>query len=115
MHSCATHLPKRAQPGADRHAAEGKLGDAAVLIVVPGGAEEASLVARRAGDSASVWSSETAHALTGLHVTVGLQQSGTYVVYHDGTVRSARTATVPTGALNHAEVLDALHRLGAFA
>lgn len=107
---CGSHVRSLA-----RHAAEGKLGDAAVLIVVPGGAEEASLVARRAGDSASVWSSETAHALTGLHVTVGLQQSGTFVVKQDGTVRSARTATVPTGALDHGEVLNALQHIGVVA
>lgn len=79
-----------------------------VVVLVPGGAQEAAAVARRHPALASLTvASESAHAALGLFVKVGLQQSGTYVVDH-GRITYARFATVPLGSFDAKETLAAL-------
>lgn len=88
---------------------EGKLGSAALVVVTPGGATEIATVARRvSGDDVYVVASGSAHAEVGLGRFLGLQHSGTFVLDAQGRVLSARTATIPTGAFNAAEVVAAL-------
>ena len=79
-----------------------------ILIVVPGGPQEAASVARRhPALAAAITASDTAHAAMGLFVRAGLQQSGTYVVAH-GLITHARYATVPQGSFDEAAVRAAL-------
>ncbi|MEU1973507.1 hypothetical protein ABZ477_17765 [Microbacterium sp. NPDC019599] len=80
-----------------------------LLVIVPGGPVDADLVSKRHPELADrIASSEDAHAAVGLFVRAGLQQSGTFVVDSAGTVLVARTSTIPLGAYDEGEVLDAL-------
>lgn len=80
-----------------------------LLIVVPGDAAEATLVAQRHPELADrIASSPDAHASVGLFVRGGLQQSGTFVIDATRTVIAARTATIPLGAYDETEMLGAL-------
>lgn len=88
---------------------EGALGSAVLVVVTPGLAAEAAAVARRVvGDGVIVAGSGSGHAEVGLGRFLGLQHSGTFVLDERGTVLVARTATIPTGAFNAAEVVAAL-------
>jgi hypothetical protein len=71
------------------------------VVVVPGGAKEASAVAGKVGRGATVVASDpdAAHAGAGLERTLFLQHSGTFLVNAEGVVRYAKTATMPTGQL----------------
>lgn len=98
-----------------REANAGSYGDAKVVVIVPGKANEASRVAQKTGAAIAVWASTSAHETSGLHAKAGLQQSGTFVLDANGTVLAARVATVPTGAFDHGEVIAALREHGAIA
>ena len=88
---------------------EGKLGSAALVVVTPGAAAEVATVARRVpGDDLVIVGSGSGHAEVGLGRFLGLQHSGTFVLDERGAVLAARTATIPTGAFNAAEVVAAL-------
>lgn len=105
--SCPVCLAHAAE--AARLRREGQFGSAVLIVVTPGGAAEIATVARRvSGDDVFVVGSGTGHAEVGLGRFLGLQHSGTFVLDGDGTVLAARTATIPTGAFNAAEVVAAL-------
>lgn len=79
------------------------------VIVVPGGAAEAAAVEKRHPALAGrVFASEDAHENVGLFVTMGLQQSGTFVADPQGSVLYTKTATVPLGSFNERETIAAL-------
>jgi peroxiredoxin len=93
-----------------------------VLLVSPGTAAEAAAVERKlrsrtAGDrlpqGVRVLASGDAHALIGLPKTLLLQHSGTFVVDDARRILYARTAAMPPGAYDEAELLRALARNGA--
>lgn len=95
--------------GAVRMAKAGELGQAALIIITPGGAEEAAHVEKRLKSSlATVVASGSAHLNAGLGVTLMLQHSATFVLDGSARVLSARTSTLPTGAFSAAEVRAAL-------
>jgi peroxiredoxin len=98
-----------------REASAGAYGEARVVIVVPGDADAAQHIVGKTGAAVTVIASATAHAKAGLHVKTGLQQSGTFVLDANGVVRSARVATVPTGAFDHRDVIEALRRQSVVA
>jgi peroxiredoxin len=82
--------------------------DAKTIVVVPGDAAAAASVAPRVGSGMRVLASGDAHAAAGLGTFLTIQHSGTFVLDERGAVLSARTATIPTGAFNAAEVVAAL-------
>ncbi|WP_345373420.1 hypothetical protein [Frondihabitans cladoniiphilus] len=89
--------------------ASGELGEARVLAVTPGGAREADTVqSRLRSEALSVFASGDGHAAVGLGKFLTLQHSGTFVLDADGTILSARTATIPTGSFSKDEVKAAL-------
>jgi peroxiredoxin len=100
---CGTHVRALV-----REANASAYGEARVVIVVPGDADAAQHIVSKTGAAVTVLASSTAHAEAGLHVKTGLQQSGTFVLDANGMVRAARVATVPTGAFDHREVIEAL-------
>jgi peroxiredoxin len=90
---------------------DGTLGDAVVLLIAPGGADEARDAAQRAArraPSARVLASDTAHARLGLGTVALLQQSATIVLDPTGVVRSVRASTLPTGSFSAEEVRSAV-------
>lgn len=92
-----------------RLAEGGQLSDAKVVIVVPGKAKDASAVAERVPTSVGVvLASGDAHAAAGLGTFLAIQHSGTFVLDADATVLARRTATIPTGSFDAAEVVAAL-------
>jgi len=82
--------------------------DAKAIVVVPGDSTAAASVARRAGSGLRVLASGDAHAAAGLGTFLTIQHSGTFVLDESGTVLAVRTATIPTGSFNAAEVVAAL-------
>jgi len=82
--------------------------DARAVVVVPGDAAAAASVASRTGSGVRVLASGDAHAAAGLGTFLTIQHSGTFVLDESGTVLAVRTATIPTGAFNAAEVVAAL-------
>ncbi len=63
---------------------------------------------RHPGLAGRIFGSESAHEAVGLFVKIGLQQSGTFAVSHDGLVTWVKTATVPVGAFHHTDAVTAL-------
>lgn len=88
----------------------GELGpDVDVLLVAPGGADEATEVAARVPSRAvTAWSSGTGHAAVGLGTFLSVRHSGTFAVDGDGTVLHERTAALPPQSFSRAELLHAL-------
>jgi hypothetical protein len=86
----------------------GALGDATVVLVTPGGAEDVATVRRRIPSPAvQVWASGTGHADVGLGRFLLLQHSGTFVL--DGRrVRWRRTSANPAAGFSRQQLLDAL-------
>ena len=82
--------------------------DAKAIVVVPGDAAAAASVARRVGSGVRVLASGDAHAAAGLGTFLTIQHSGTFVLDETSAVLAVRTATIPTGAFNAAEVVAAL-------
>lgn len=101
---CLAHVQ-----GIARMVAAGELKDVTVVIVTPGGTKDIAAVAGKvpAGVATVVASSEASRLAVGLGVFMLMQHSGTFVLDTDGRVLAQRTATVPTGAFNRAEVLAA--------
>lgn len=101
---CHSHLRRMKRTTTGRGPLTGRL-----IVVVPGDRGDAAMVATRHTELADrIFSSFDAHAAVGLFVRGGLQQSGTFVVDSAATVLSARTATIPLGAYDEDEALDAL-------
>ncbi|MGA7149150.1 MAG: redoxin family protein [Microbacterium sp.] len=89
---------------------EGTLGDAAIVLIAPGGvdeAQDASSRTMRRSPAVTAFASETAHAVLGLGTVALLQQSATIVLDAEGIVRSVRASTLPTGSFSAAEVRSA--------
>ncbi|MEO5535466.1 MAG: redoxin domain-containing protein [Pseudolysinimonas sp.] len=86
----------------------GTLGDATVVIVVPGGRSQAPTVARLT--TLKVWASGDHHADLGLGRFLMLQHSGTFVVDADGSILSAVTSALPTASFSKSAVIEALGR-----
>jgi peroxiredoxin len=93
-----------------------------VLLVTPGGAAEAAAVERklrnrtaesRLPQGVQVLASGDAHALIALPKTLLLQHSGTFLVNDARRILYARTAAMPPGSYDEAELLHALARNGA--
>lgn len=89
-----------------RMADAGELSDAAVVIVVPGGAAEAALVQDRT--RLPVVASGEAHRAAGLGRFLLLQHSGTFVLDPDRRILARRTSALPTSSFSRAEVIAAL-------
>jgi peroxiredoxin len=113
---CVGHARKLASAHAD-----GRI-PADVLLVTPGTAAEAADVERRLRNRTAdkplprgvhVLASGDAHALVGLPKTLLLQHSGTFLVNHARQILYARTAAMPPGSYDEAELLRALARHGA--
>ena len=90
-------------------AAQQELG-ISVVLVTPGGAADAAAVRKRtrAGDAVAVVASGEAHELLGMPKRMMLQHSGTILADADGRVLYSRTAAVPTGSYDHAELVEAV-------
>ena len=92
-----------------------------VVLVTPGGADDAAAVerkvaARTAGalpEGVLVFASGDAHQAAGLGRSLMLQHSGTMLVDRAGVVRYARTAALPTGSYDERDLLSALTDLAA--
>jgi hypothetical protein len=99
-----------------RHARElaaladkGALGDRAVVLVVPGGADEAGRLAGRVTSGrVTCWASGQGHAAAGLGNFLALQHSGTFALSPTGAVVYRRTSLLPTGSFSGRDLLDAL-------
>jgi peroxiredoxin len=83
------------------------------IVVVPGTAANAAAVRRKVDDVVRVVGSDdvTAHRAVELGRSLLMQHSGTFLVGGDGTVRYAKTAAMPTGSFDRAELLGELTRL----
>lgn len=90
--------------------AAGQLAGRDLLLVVPGGADEAAHVAARHPTAAkgSVWASGTGHAQAGLGRFLTLQHSGVLLLTGEGDVAYRRTAAVPTQSFDRQALLTAL-------
>ncbi|MCR6688968.1 redoxin domain-containing protein [Cellulomonas sp.] len=90
--------------------ADGRLGERALLLVVPGGADEAAHVARRHRllDERVVWASGSGHAQAGFGRFLALQHSGVLLVSRAGTVEYRRSAAVPVQSFEARELREAL-------
>lgn len=87
----------------------GDLGPAAVILIAPGGLDEAREVAAKVPSSAvTAWASGTGHARAGMGTFLSVQHSGTFLIGADGTVRYRRTAALPLRSLDRAELLAAI-------
>jgi peroxiredoxin len=99
-----------------RHARElasladkGRLGDRAVVLVVPGGPDDAARLAGRVtSPQVTCWASGEGHAAAGLGSFMALQHSGTFVLSPTGAVVYRRTSLLPTGSFSAGDLLDAL-------
>jgi peroxiredoxin len=83
------------------------------IVVVPGTPDDAAAVRRKLDDAVRVVGSDdvTAHRAVDLGRSMLMQHSGTFLVDAGGTVRYAKTATMPTGGFDRAELLGELTRL----
>jgi peroxiredoxin len=89
----------------------GELGEAALIVITPGGEAEAAHVARRVPTTAGrVVAAKPTEGLAqlGLGSSMLIQHSGSFVLAADGTVLSSRTATNPMASLSRNEVTAAL-------
>ena len=94
-----------------------------IVLVVPGGADEAATVHNKVvvrvpsglPDTVRVVGSGDAHEMTGLLRTAMLQHSGTIVVDASRRVRFSRTAAMPTGSYRERDLVAALAALRASA
>jgi peroxiredoxin len=94
-----------------------------IILVVPGGAQEASTVHTKVAarvrtelpTTVQVMGSGDAHEMTGLLRTAMLQHSGTLVVDASRRVRYSRTAVMPTGSYREQDLVAALSALRASA
>lgn len=94
-------------------AAAGGLGSGVrVVLVAPGGAQEAAQLAARIGSEAvTIWASGNGHAAAGLGTFLSMQHSGTFLVDRGGAVAYRRTAALPLNNFNKQELLDARERV----
>jgi peroxiredoxin len=92
-------------------AESGSLGGASVLLIAPGGLDEARAVAARVPSPAvTAWASGTGHAAAGLGVFLSIQHSGTFLIAADGTIKYRRTTALPPMSLNRKELLEEIAR-----
>jgi peroxiredoxin len=92
-------------------AESGSLGEASVLLIAPGGLDEARAVAAKVPSPAvTAWASGTGHAAAGLGVFLSIQHSGTFLIAADGTIKYRRTTALPPMSMNRKELLEAIAR-----
>ena len=92
-------------------AESGRLGGASVILIAPGGLDEARAVAAKVPSPAvTAWASGTGHAAAGMGVFLSIQHSGTFLIAADGTVEYRRTSALPPMSLNRKELLEAIAR-----
>ena len=84
----------------------GLLRGARGIVITPGGAIEASAVARRT--TLRVFASGEHHRDVGLGRFLALQHSGTFVVDASGHVLAQRASALPTSSFSRREILSAL-------
>lgn len=92
-----------------------------LAFVVPGGPAQAARAHRALGTAATATGSlrvlsssgAAAYARAGLERSWMLQSSGTYLIDREGTVRYARSATLPTGGYDAEELALALRSVEA--
>ena len=96
-----------------RLAESGAFGGTRVVVVTPGGADEAAEVVRRApSPDFVVVASSDGHAEVGLGVFLTLQHSGTFLLDSAGVVTYRRSAAVPLRSFDEREVLDRVAPIG---
>jgi hypothetical protein len=82
-----------------------------VILIAPGGADEARQVAAKVPSSAvSAWASGAGHADAGMGTFLSIQHSGTFLIAADGTVSYRRTTAIPLRSLDRRELLEAIAR-----
>ena len=86
----------------------GLLRGARAIVVAPGGADEAAVVARHT--TLHVYASGQHHRDVGLGRFLTLQHSGTFVVDASGRVLAQRASALPTASFSRREILSALER-----
>ena len=86
----------------------GMLRGARAVVVAPGGADEAAVVARHT--TLRVFASGEHHRDVGLGRFLTLQHSGTFVVDAAGRVFAQRASALPTASFSRREILSALER-----
>jgi peroxiredoxin len=92
-------------------AESGSLGGASVLLIAPGGLDEARAVAAKVPSPAvTAWASGTGHAAAGMGVFLSIQHSGTFLIAADGTIEYRRTTALPPMSMNRKELLEATAR-----
>ena len=92
-------------------AESGQLGGASVILIAPGGLDEARAVAAKVPSPAvTAWASGTGHAAAGMGVFLSIQHSGTFLIAADGTVEYRRTSALPPMSMNRKELLEAIAR-----
>jgi len=92
-------------------AESGHLGGASVILIAPGGLDEARAVAAKVPSPAvTAWASGTGHAAAGMGVFLSIQHSGTFLIAADGTVEYRRTSALPPMSMNRKELLEAIAR-----
>ncbi|KQZ09542.1 hypothetical protein ASD23_15110 [Agromyces sp. Root1464] len=84
----------------------GLLRGASAIVITPGGAVEAAVVARRT--TLRVFASGERHRDVGLGRFLALQHSGTFVVDASGRVLAQRASALPTSSFSRREILSAL-------
>jgi len=90
-------------------AESGQLGDARVILIAPGGTDEARRLAGHVDSTrVSPWASGSGHTDAGLGSFLLLQHSGTFVVEADGVVRYRRTSALPIRNFDRRELLQSL-------
>jgi peroxiredoxin len=88
-----------------------RLGGASVILIAPGGADEAREVAAKVPSRAvTALASGDGHAAAGMGTFLSVQHSGTFLISAEGTVRYRRTAAVPLRSLDRKELLAAIAR-----
>jgi peroxiredoxin len=92
-------------------AESGHLGGASVVLIAPGGPDEArAVVAKVPSPAVTAWASGTGHAAAGMGVFLSVQHSGTFLIAADGTVKYRRTSALPPMSMNRRELLEAIAR-----
>jgi len=92
-------------------AESGNLGGASVILIAPGGVDEAREVAAKVSSPAvTAWASGTGHAAAGMGVFLSVQHSGTFLIAADGTITYRRTSALPPMSMNRKELLEAIAR-----
>ena len=89
----------------------GQLSGASVILIAPGGLDEARGVATKVPSPAvASWASGTGHAAAGMGVFLSVQHSGTFLIAADGTIKYRRTSALPPMSMNRKELLEAIAR-----